>query len=242
MSKTNSAIILCAGKSSRFGENKLLIKFGENKYTLPQYAVRFCIDNNIKNIYVTINKDNVKMNWKLNNICHPIIDDINNIIDPFNINVSYKFQDENEYGPAAAIKCWQDIIMEDFIVLFGDNYYKGSLPDLEIKEKTAFASYKELSINPKNLQLAAIVDNYLIEKPHAFLEGNYFCGYLVFSKDIMINKYCDKIQKSNRNEYEITDLFNFVENRNIILNELKWTDITYKNDIEKVENYIKKNE
>jgi dTDP-glucose pyrophosphorylase len=238
MNKIKTAIILCAGESKRFSENKLLKQLGKRKLTLPQYAVLFCIENGITNINITLNKNNIYIN-EIGKLIHPIIKSITDIIDPLNVNVNFKFQNENEYGTAAAIKCWQDKIKEDFIVLFGDNYYSGNLHYYTnyLKPYGIVSTIKK-TVNPRNLQLAAIIDNYVIEKPHVFIEGEYFCGFMIFSKEIMLEKYCDKIQKSGRNEYEISDLFNSVENRYIIKNDLDWMDITYQFDIKKMEELI----
>jgi dTDP-glucose pyrophosphorylase len=153
------------------------------------------------------------------------------------VEVEIAFQDENAYGPGAAIAAWEGKIEDDFTVLFGDNYYEGKLPDLA-PDWTHF-SYKILGVNPRNLQLAAVIDNYIVEKPHAFLEGRFFCGFAHFPRDFWFT--LPQLQKSGRGEYEITDMINLAGNTQAWnLDELgiKWGDITYKSDISKIERLI----
>ena len=71
MKRVSKAIILAAGRSTRYGKNKLVDPI-LGKSTV-EYCVEFCMENGIKDCYITISKadfffkDNVKLS-------HPIIE------------------------------------------------------------------------------------------------------------------------------------------------------------------------
>jgi UTP-glucose-1-phosphate uridylyltransferase len=71
MSRVKKAIILAAGKSTRYGSNKLIDPI-MGKSTV-QYCIEFCIENGIEDAYITISKSDFffKNNSKLS---HPIIE------------------------------------------------------------------------------------------------------------------------------------------------------------------------
>jgi dTDP-glucose pyrophosphorylase len=167
-------------------------------------------------------------------VYHPILGDLRSRSRYYNLDLEIAFQDENSYGPGAAITAWEGLIDEDFTVLFGDNLYEGTLPWLD-PGATHF-SYRTLGSNPRNLQLAAVIDNYIVEKPHAFLEGRFFCGFAHFPRNFWAT--LPQLQRSGRGEYEITDMINLAEKTiswDIDDIGLTWGDITYKRDIEKIE-------
>tara|TARA_Y100000385_G_scaffold235919_1_gene249881 strand:- start:220 stop:585 length:366 start_codon:yes stop_codon:yes gene_type:complete len=114
MKRVSKAIILAAGRSTRYGKNKLVDPI-LGKSTV-EYCVEFCMENGIEDCYITISKadfffkDNVKLS-------HPIIEKLNKY--KKDINIFYEFQKDNEYGPGAAIKVWADKFDEAFLCLFG---------------------------------------------------------------------------------------------------------------------------
>ncbi|HBY65275.1 MAG TPA: hypothetical protein DEG42_02630 [Acholeplasmataceae bacterium] len=227
-----AALILAAGASTRFGKNKLLTKIGDR--TLPQQCVEFAINNGMDDVYVTISKRDFFFLNDHKTLTHPIIESLS----PYDclINLHYQFQNEEEKGPGAAIKVWQGIINKPFVCLFGDNYYSGSLPYMDFNEYDCFVSYRELEKNSRNLQLAYLDGNIVIEKPHAFTEGKFFCGYTAFSEKVF-----DQLNNcliSGRGEYEITDLINFMDRRCFLFNSLVWGDITFAGDEAKIVDMI----
>lgn len=225
-------LILAAGNSTRFGSDKLREPI--KGLTLPERAVDFAVKNGAERICVTLNRKAVMTDGY--RVFHPILEDLTSRYwDGIEIEVA--FQDENAYGPGAAITAWEGKIEDDFTVLFGDNFYEGTLPELS-PEWTHF-SYRKLGTNPRNLQLAAVVDNYIVEKPHAFLEGRFFCGFAHFPRDFWST--LPQLQKSGRGEYEITDMINLAGNTIAWdLDEIgiKWGDITYKSDIDAIERLV----
>ncbi len=232
MSSVTKAIILAAGKSTRYGSNKLVELIGGK--TTVQYCVEFCIENGIKDIYVTISKSDFFFieNSKLS---HPIIESLSKY--KKDVNIFYEFQKDNEYGPGAAIKAWEGVFHEPFLCLLGDNFYRGNI-GLEYHDPNkSIATYHDYSTRARNLQLATIVDNVVIEKPHGVVQGRYFCGYMIFAKEAFDN--LSSIKLSNRNEYEITHLINTMENLEYQKLNIDWYDLTYEQDKEVIEQIIK---
>ena len=231
MNKVKKAVLLAAGSSKRFGRNKLEVEI-EGK-TLPQRAVEFCIANGMDEVFVTISKRDFNLR-NHEQLTHPIMEQLERY--KFLIDIKFGFQAEDEYGPGAALKVWKDLISEPFIVLFGDNYYRGDLPMYD-PYNDCEVSYIQRERHARNLQLAAIQDDIVIEKPHPFVEGKFFCGYVIFSEKVF--DIIDKTARSDRNEYEITDLINFLPRRFFTPNSLSWADITFAGDEEKVAKLIR---
>mgnify|MGYP003639838951 FL=1 len=232
MSRVTKAIILAAGKSTRYGKNKLVDPI-LGKSTI-EYCIEFCIENGIEDCYVTISKADFffKNNTKLS---HPIIEKLNQY--KTKLNIFYEFQQDDEYGPGAAIKVWSGKFNEAFLCLFGDNYYQGNI-GLEYHDpESTVVTYKDYGTRARNLQLASILENVVIEKPHGIVSGRYFCGYMIFSKEAFDN--LDSIKMSNRNEYEITHLINSMDNLKFEELNICWYDLTYENDKVVIEDLIK---
>ena len=232
MSRVTKAIILAAGRSTRYGKNKLVDPI-LGKSTI-EYCIEFCIENGIEDCYVTISKADFffKNNTKLS---HPIIEKLNQY--KTKLNIFYEFQQDDEYGPGAAIKVWSGKFNEAFLCLFGDNYYQGNI-GLEYHDpNSTVVTYKDYGTRARNLQLASILENVVIEKPHGIVSGRYFCGYMIFSKEAFDN--LDSIKMSNRNEYEITHLINSMDNLKFEELNICWYDLTYENDKAVIEDLIK---
>lgn len=231
MSRVKKAIILAAGKSTRYGSNKLIDPI-LGKSTV-QYCIEFCIENGIEDAYVTISKSDFffKNSVKLS---HPIIESLSGYKDK--INIYYEFQKDDEYGPGAAIKAWEGVFYEPFLCLFGDNFYRGNI-GLEYHDpKQSVITFKDYETRARNLQLATILDNVVVEKPHGVVNGRYFCGYMIFAKEAFDN--LSSIKLSNRNEYEITHLINSMNDLKIQHLDIDWYDLTYEQDKKVIEQII----
>ena len=230
-----NVILLAAGKSSRFGRNKLEEKFGG--LTLPQRAALFAIENGCKNLYVTLSRSAVKTDG--DRVYHPVLEDLKEICNP-----KVAFQDETMYGPGAAVSCWSQVITEPVTVLFGDNLYAGALPEaynqvLDSSCPEAIFTTRFIEANARNLQLAAVVDGVVIEKPHAQIRGDYFCGFVRFPGGYL--QQLSSLKKSDRGEIEITDMINFCEKRDhwdIDRLGLTWGDISYESDVPKMRELV----
>jgi dTDP-glucose pyrophosphorylase len=224
-----NVILLAAGKSSRFGRNKLEERFGG--LTLPQRAALFAQANGCENLYVTLSRSAVKTDG--DRVYHPILEDICGL----GIEPKIAFQDESQYGPGAAVSCWSQVITEPVTVLFGDNIYMGTLPTaynevLDSKCPEVVFTTRYLEANPRNLQLAAVIDGIVCEKPHTQIRGDYFCGFVRFPAGYL--QQLGQLRKSERGEIEITEMINFCEKRDhwdIERLGLQWMDLTYDSDV-----------
>lgn len=230
--RVTKAIILAAGKSTRYGSNKLIDPI-LGKTTL-QYAVEFCIENGITDIYVTISKADFFFKDGHTVLTHPIIESLEPYGDK--VNVFFEFQRDGEYGPGAAIKVWENTFNEPFLCLFGDNYYSGNIGLDEHDSNETVITFRNYEPRARNLQLATIIDDVVVEKPHGVVKGSYFCGYMIFSKNAFSN--LDHIKLSGRNEYEITHLINSMNDRRYKKLSIDWYDLTYEEDKEIIKDLI----
>ena len=224
-----NVILLAAGKSSRFGRNKLEERFGG--LTLPQRAAMFAQANGCENLYVTLSRSAVKTDG--DRVYHPILEDIRGI----GIEPKIAFQDESQYGPGAAVSCWSQVITEPVTCLFGDNLYTGTLSEaynqvLDGNSSETIFTTRFLEANARNLQLAAVIDGIVCEKPHTQIRGDYFCGFVRFPAGYL--QKLGQLRKSERGEIEITEMINFCEKRDhwdIDRLNLQWMDLTYDSDV-----------
>jgi dTDP-glucose pyrophosphorylase len=231
-------LILAGGRSKRFGRNKLEEQF-EGR-TLPEMAVEFAVENGATNIFVTLSKSDVGINGP--KVFHPIVDRITNLY-PW---ARFLFQNEDQYGPGAAITKWSGLIDGPFVVLFGDNYYRGKINPIYLDQfknynnKTTYFTTESKSSNPRNLQLAAVIDQYIIEKPHSFIKGEYFCGMVRFPAGCF-DKF-NMLRRSDRGEIEIADMVNMSETPvpvSLARLGVVWDDLTYLSDIPRLQSLIK---
>jgi len=232
MNRVRKAIILAAGKSTRYGSNKLIDPI-VGKSTV-QYCIEFCIENGIEDAYVTISKSDFFFKNFNTKLSHPIIESLSQYKD--RINIYYEFQRDDEYGPGAAIKAWKDAFYEPFLCLFGDNFYRGNIGLEYHNPNISVVTYKDYETRARNLQLATILDNVVVEKPHGVVQGRYFCGYMIFAKEAFDN--LSSIRLSNRNEYEITHLINSMKDLEFQELGINWYDLTYEQDKKVIEQII----
>jgi dTDP-glucose pyrophosphorylase len=232
-----NALILAAGRSTRFGRNKLEEKF--DGMSLPYLAAKFALENGAENIYLTLSRSAVKTDGA--RIYHPVLEEVSKICDPI-----VRFQSEDTYGPGAAITTWAGVIDGPFTVLFGDNYYQGVMPIAERVllnsdlDDSVYFTYLHKSLSPRNLQLATVIEDYVVEKPHGQLEGRYFCGFARFPAGYL--NTIGELRKSDRGEVEITDMINMAKTREAIsLSSFRvtWGDLTYEADCARIRELIR---
>lgn len=220
------AIILCGGNATRFGGNKVLTVF--KKKSLLEWNILFCIENGIKDIHITTNE---RFHADIDRECFKISESLKSFSSeesPLHIHI--KNQDADKYGTGAALIPWVSDIKDDFIVLFGDNYYDGKI-HFNLSDNDCVATFKTFTKSNENLRLSYIEDdNTIIEKPHLYDEGNFFVGFMMFSKDML--EKVNELQPSRRGEYEITELFNLGNTREVYPLNMHWFDITSREEIE----------
>jgi len=222
----NTFIILAGGQSTRFDGDKLLERF--NGETLPQKAVAFALKNGAERICVTLSHKQIYTDG--HHIKHQVLDDLN-AIHP----VEVALQDPQRYGAGAALSAWQQRGIGAATILFADNYYRGVLPVMSDATALYYSTVTRNEPAARNLQLAAIKQGVVIEKPHTIVAGTYFAGFIRMPSTTWL--MLPGLRSSSRNEYEIVDIINNSPNRKEIRLEdcdIAWDDITYASDIKRV--------
>ncbi|MFB0843154.1 nucleotidyltransferase family protein [Paenibacillus oleatilyticus] len=218
----DSAVILAGGLSTRYGKNKILEMFKGK--TLIDFSLEFCDDNSINKKVVVYYDESIA-----NYIREKHYNQIEN-----GQLILVKRLDSPE-GTGMSLRTGAEFAGDRFIVLFGDNYYKGKLNDTSDLNIATYLSKEE---DEKNLRFAAIVDNNIIEKPHTYSSGLFFTGYMILNKKDVLSQ---PIVLSQRGEVEITDIFNNCVNKKVKELDISWEEITYIEDYNKMESYIYKN-
>jgi dTDP-glucose pyrophosphorylase len=226
----NTFIILAGGQSTRFDGDKLLERFrGE---TLPQKAVLFALANGAERICVTLSHKQIYTDGKT--IKHRVLEDLRDVYP-----VEVTLQDPNRYGAGAALAAWQQHGIEGATVLFGDNLYKGMLPVMVDNTALYYSTITRTQPDARNLQLAAVKEGVVIEKPHSIVSGEYFAGFIQMPSSVW--KMLPSLRNSARNEYEIVDIINNAPNKRQVRLEdcdMLWEDITYASDIKRINEIV----
>ncbi|MFC5446860.1 NTP transferase domain-containing protein [Paenibacillus aestuarii] len=218
----NSAVILAGGLSTRYGKNKILEEFKGK--TLIDYSLEFCDENNINKKVVVYYDESIAYYLK---------EKYRDLIEKGQL-VIVKRPNSPE-GTGMSLRTGAEMANDRFIVLFGDNYYKGKINDISDQN---IATYLNKNEDEKNLRFAAIVGNNIIEKPHNYKSGPFFTGYMILNKNDVLNQ---PVVLSKRGEVEITDIFNNCKNKKVIELDISWEEITYIEDYSKMESYILQN-
>ena len=223
-------LILAGGASTRFDGDKLAERF--NGMTLPQYCAKFALANGAERICITLSERQVYTDGIA--FFHRILDDLHEVCEP-----EIALQPAERYGTGVAVSIWQQRIMEDVVILFGDNFYSGTLPMMPSSETLYYTTVTRSQSQMQNLQLAAVIDDFVIEKPHSQLRGRFFAGFIKMPAPMW--NVLPGLRTSSRNEYEVTDIINSAERRVAIdLSEtyMIWDSITYASDVERIQNLL----
>lgn len=223
-------LILAGGASTRFDGDKLSERF--SGYTLPQYCAKFALANGAERICVTLSSRQIYTDGL--HIFHRLLDDLHQVCEP-----EIALQPDDKYGTGVAVSIWQQRIMEDCIILFGDNFYSGSLPPMNGTDTLYYSTVTRKEPSMANLQLALVQDGFVIEKPHSSLRGRFFAGFVKMPASMW--NVLPGLKRSGRNEYEITDIINRAPHREAIdLSEtyMIWDAITYASDVERIQQLL----
>ena len=154
----------------------------------------------------------------------------------YGCQITYRVQDSPDGIAGALSLCENFCQSDDFIVILGDNIFEDSLDksiELFISSRDGFNSpFCLLNLteadDPKRFGVPTLVDNKIveiIEKPDK-PKSNY-CVTGVYLYDCNVFKFLKKIKKSNRGEFEITDVNNlYIKEGNAGYNIFTgwWTD------------------
>jgi UDP-N-acetylglucosamine diphosphorylase / glucose-1-phosphate thymidylyltransferase / UDP-N-acetylgalactosamine diphosphorylase / glucosamine-1-phosphate N-acetyltransferase / galactosamine-1-phosphate N-acetyltransferase len=186
------AVILAAGKSTRtypltLTRPKPLLKVA-NK-TILEYnleALKDYVDEII--MVVGYKKDMIKKFTKEN---HP------------DLNIKFIEQKE-QLGTGHAASILKDHIKDKFILMLGDNIY--SKEDIVSIKKHKYSIITKEVKEWKEFGVVKVKNNILvdiIEKPKKFISNLVSCG--LFALDTKIFYLLEKVKRSERGEYELTD-------------------------------------
>lgn len=155
---------------------------------------------------------------------------------------------EIAYGTACPIKCAKDFVgNENFLSLAGDNFY--SVNDLKSMNIDDNFNYVAGCKNETPERFGVLVpdgDDFLeeiIEKPKEFVGNLINISFYKFTPEIF--NVVDKIEKSSRREYEITDAVSILaKEKKVKIKQINdfWMDFGRPEDVEKMKEYIKQNE
>lgn len=223
-------ILLAAGRSSRYGTDKLLVPI--RGLTLPQRAAVFALNNGGTRLCVTLSGRGGEAAPE-----HRVLADLEAVCPVGVLEVAW--QDDQSYGTGAALSCWQGRIAEPAVVLFGDNFYAGTLPAFPDDEVLYLTTTTRNTIDEANLSLAAVIDGRVIEKPHQHTSGTYFTGLVRLPTGFL--EGLDAVTASGRGELEITDLLNqtsSLQTLDLADTPLRWAELTRPEDKESVERAV----
>lgn len=191
-----TGIILAAGKGKRFGTigsvNKCFFK--SDDLHLIEYPIQFLYKNGIEKIIVGVNEESLRYAQFLRKKYSNLI-----------VKLS------QTRGTAG---CLLDVLDEDIkqgVVLYGDTIYEGSAEDFfsryySMKEGCLIGCMNSQDL--KNYMAVISVDEKEYEiylKPHSYTKGLAYVGLFAFN-DPLIREKIISMEKSQRGEFEITDL------------------------------------
>ncbi|NQU99375.1 MAG: NTP transferase domain-containing protein [Parcubacteria group bacterium] len=153
---------------------------------------------------------------------------------------------EEKYGTACSIMSAEDLVgSESLISVYGDNLY--SVKDLsklrESNDDFCYVSGIE-DKHPENYGVLISKNNFLvkiIERPREFYTNLINIGFYKFTSEIF--KIVEKVGKSERGEYELTDAVTYLaKQKKVKINIIKdyWKDFGKPEDIKNLEEFIEK--
>ena len=141
----------------------------------------------------------------------------------YNCHITYRVQDKPDGIAGALLLCENFIRNEDIVVVLGDNIFKSNLKPIIKKFKNLKKEVEDKPIcllnlykvkNPSRFGVPTIVKNKIIkitEKPKN--PDTDYCVTGIYMYDKNVFDYIRQLSKSDRNEYEITDVNNlYVKN------------------------------
>jgi len=211
------AVILAAGESTRTHPLTLT-----KPKPLLRVACRTIIEHNLKQLPEIVDEVHIVVGYKAEKIKRFLGENFEGL------KIKYITQDER-LGNADALKKAGKNIKGKFILMFGDDFY--SKKDIERLLKYDNAILAKKVANPEQFGALKIKNDIfvkVIEKPKVFVSNLVNVGCFLFTGDIF--DVLDKINLSQRNEYELTDAYNLLaQKKEIKVAEVKdyWLPITF---------------
>jgi bifunctional UDP-N-acetylglucosamine pyrophosphorylase/glucosamine-1-phosphate N-acetyltransferase len=227
---TGQAVILAAGESSRFWP---LNKKHKSLFKLMGKPLICCVLENLK-------KAEIKEVIIVQGPKKDIEEELKKCSLPkFARGIKYVVQ-KIPRGTGDALKCAEKYLKERFLVLYGDDFYgAGDLKNCLKKFPSTLV--KEVK-NPAHFGVMVVEKNYIkgiVEKPqrppsNLVNAGGYFIPRTMLS---------EKIEKSQRGEYEITDYFNKLAKKiKVYFSKAKeWLPLSFSWDLLDISEFLLKN-
>jgi len=151
------------------------------------------------------------------------------------------------YGTACPLMCIKDKVgNENFIYLYGDNLFsERDLRSMNIDDNFCYIAGLKHENPEKYGVLIRNGEDFLekiIEKPKEFVGDLINAGLYKFTPDVF--EKLDKIEKSPRGEYEVTDAISLLaKEKKVKIKQIEdyWLDFGNPSDIEKVEKFLNEN-
>ncbi len=205
-------IILAGGTGSRMSPltkavNKQLLPIHDKP--LIFYPLSILMLAKIKNILIIVNKGELNQYKK-------ILPDGKNL----GINITYEEQEKPNGLPEAFIIGKKFIKKDNVALILGDNFFYGqSLTSLLERSSRLKKGAKVILHKVNKPYLYGIAKlrkdkkiESIIEKPKKFVSDKAITGLYFFDNKVI--KYSEKLKKSNRGEFEITDLLKAYKKNN----------------------------
>lgn len=155
-----------------------------------------------------------------------------------NINLEYVTQKEKK-GIAHAISLTEDLVDDDFIIILGDIVYSGFLDEMkhnfEYLTTDLLVAMKPVKDKKEIKKSFGVRKNKFVEKPKTIRGLEPFLGLGVYMAN---KKLFDAIRKTKvsklRNEIELTDALNHVENSKVHFLTEKYINVNNEIELEEV--------
>jgi bifunctional UDP-N-acetylglucosamine pyrophosphorylase/glucosamine-1-phosphate N-acetyltransferase len=236
----NKVIIAAAGKGTRMlslskDKPKHLIEINDKPF------LSYLLDNiflaGYKDITLVVGYMPEAMESFRDNYIPPVKGDFELKI----VNQFEHFNFDDKSGTAVPLMCVKNI-NEQFLYISGDNFY--SVEDLRAININDDYNYVSGVVNkhPENFGVLSSEGEFLtkiVEKPKEFVGSRVNASLYKFTPEIF--EKINKIEKSPRGEYEITDAVTVLaKEKKVKINNIKgfWMDFGRPEDIEKLSNFI----
>lgn len=207
----NKGIILAGGNGTRMSPltkavNKQLLPIYDKP--LIFYSLSILMLSKIRDILIIVNEGQLDQYKK-------IIPNGKNL----GMNISYKVQ-KNPNGLPEAFIIGEDFINKDNVALIlGDNFFYAQNLSSLLLEATKLKKGSQVILhkvnNPELYGVACVKKkkiSSIIEKPKKFISDKAITGLYFFDNNVV--NFSKKLQKSKRNELEITDLLKIYNKQN----------------------------
>jgi glucose-1-phosphate thymidylyltransferase len=135
------------------------------------------------------------------------------------VSITYRVQREAD-GIAGAINCVSGLVQGTFPVILGDNYFAD--PPTVVEGPAIYIKRVE---NASAYGVYDAAENRIVEKPQVPISDWAVTGLYVFDQKVF--DYIKRIEKSDRGEYEVTDINNIYlqDEMEVVKYEGWWRDM-----------------